>query len=196
MPDTHEPATQPAHVDAEDIETNTSANPTLVEVVGERLENPSRRGLLKGAAMTAALTFVGSAGTAKPAAAQSAAAGAAARPASLGFKAVTKNLADVVSLPDGYSAKVLLRLGDPIAANVPAYKNDGTDSAASFAFRAGDHHDAIEYFGLGANGRPAPTSSTRALLVQNHEAITPPSSPSRIRPVPRASFCKRTTPAW
>ena len=173
MPDTHEPATQPAHVDAEDIETNTSANPTLVEVVGERLENPSRRGLLKGAAMTAALTFVGSAGTAKPAAAQSAAAGAAARPASLGFKAVTKSLADVVSLPDGYSAKVLLRLGDPIAANVPAYKNDGTDSAASFAFRAGDHHDAIEYFGLGANGRPAPTSSTRALLVQNHEAITP-----------------------
>ena len=173
MPDTREPVTQPAHVDAEDIETNTSANPTLVEVVGERLENPSRRGLLKGAAMTAALTFVGSAGTAKPAAAQSAAAGAAARPASLGFKAVTKSLADVVSLPDGYSAKVLLRLGDPIAANVPAYKNDGTDSAASFAFRAGDHHDAIEYFGLGANGRPAPTSSTRALLVQNHEAITP-----------------------
>jgi secreted PhoX family phosphatase len=173
MPDTREPVTQPAHLDAEDIETNTSANPTLVEVVGERLENPSRRGLLKGAAMTAALTFVGSAGTAKPAAAQSAAAGAAARPASLGFKAVTKSLADVVSLPDGYSAKVLLRLGDPIAANVPAYKNDGTDSAASFAFRAGDHHDAIEYFGLGANGRPAPTSSTRALLVQNHEAITP-----------------------
>lgn len=146
------------------IETNSSTNPTLAEIVGERLKNPSRRGLLKGAAMTAALSFVGSAAIANP---------AAARPERLGFKAVPKNLADTVTVPEGYSTRVLLRLGDPIAANIPAYKNDGSDSAASFAFRAGDHHDSIEYFGLDANGRPAPSSSTRALLVQNHEAITP-----------------------
>ncbi len=171
MPDTNEPVSRTPHDDS--IETNTSANPTLVDIVGERLENPSRRGLLKGAAMTAALSFVGSAAAVKPAAAQTAGASAAARPVRLGFKAVAKNLADSVTVPEGYSAKVLLRLGDPIAANVPAYKNDGSDSAASFAFRAGDHHDAIEYFGLDANGRPAPSSSTRALLVQNHEAITP-----------------------
>jgi secreted PhoX family phosphatase len=153
------------------IETNTSANPTLAEIVGERLENPSRRGLLKGAAMTAALSFVGIGATANTAAAQTA--GAAARPARLGFKAVAKSLADTVTVPEGYTTKVLLRLGDPIAASVPAYKNDGSDSAASFAFRAGDHHDGMHYFGLDANGRPAPSNSTRALLVQNHEAITP-----------------------
>ncbi len=169
MPDTRDPAQPVVHADAEDICTNISANPTLAEIVGERLENPSRRGLLKGAAMTAALSFVGMGATVAAAAAQA----AVARPARLGFNAVAKNLADAVTVPEGYTAKVLLRLGDPIAANVPAYKNDGSDSAASFAFRAGDHHDAIHYFGLDSNGRPAPSGSVRALLVQNHEAITP-----------------------
>ena len=62
-------------------------------------------------------------------AARTASASAAARPARLGFTAVAKSLADTVTVPDGYTAKVLLRLGDPIAANVPAYKNDGTDPA-------------------------------------------------------------------
>ena len=168
MPDTHDPAQPVAHGDAEDICANTSTNPTLAEIVGERLDNPSRRGLLKGAAMTAALFFVG-----LGVAARTASASAAARPARLGFNAVAKSLADTVTVPEGYTAKVLLRLGDPIAANVPAYKNDGTDPAESFAMRAGDHHDGMHYFGLDANGRPAPSSSTRALLVQNHEAITP-----------------------
>lgn len=171
MPDTHAPASQPDHADAEDIGINPSANPTLAEIVSERLENPSRRGLLKGAAMTAALSFVGLGASSVPVAAQTA--GAAARPARLGFNAVAKSLADTVTVPEGYTAKVLLRLGDPLAANIPAYKNDGTDPAASFAMRAGDHHDGMHFFGLDANGRPAPSSSTRALLVQNHEAITP-----------------------
>ena len=157
------------------IETNASSNPTLAEIVSARADSPSRRGLLKGAAMTAALPFVGSLAMCSPVPTKTGAApaGVAARPARLGFKAVPKSIADTVTVPEGYSVKVLLRLGDPIAANVPAYKNDGTDSAASFAFRAGDHHDAIQYYGMDANGRPDPSSATRALLVQNHEAITP-----------------------
>ena len=56
-------------------------------------------------------------------------------------------------VPAGYTATVLYRLGDPIAAGVAAYKNDGTDSADSHAQRAGDHHDGMHYFGLGANGK-------------------------------------------
>jgi len=86
---------------------------------------------------------------------------------------VPKSRADSVSVPEGYTATVLYRLGDPIAANVPAYRNDGSDAAASFAHRAGDHHDAIEYFGMGRDGRYG-ASNTRGLLVMNHEAITPP----------------------
>ena len=158
----------------EALDTNSSSNPSLAEIVDNRLENPSRRGLFRGAAFTAALGFLGTSvgaptGTAK---AQTPTA-AARRPASLGFKSVPKSLADTVTVPEGYRVKVMFRLGDPMAANVPAYKNDGSDTAASFAFRAGDHHDAIHYFGLDAAGRPAPSNSTRALLVQNHEAITP-----------------------
>lgn len=37
-----------------------------------------------------------------------------------------------------------------MAAGVPAYASDGTDAANTFDRRAGDHHDAIQYFGLSA----------------------------------------------
>jgi len=67
----------------------------------------------------------------------------------------------------------LLRLGDPIKAGVPFYRNDGSDAGASYDARIGDHSDAIEYYGLGADGRYSATASDRALLVMNHEAITP-----------------------
>jgi secreted PhoX family phosphatase len=164
------------HAD-DDVVTNTSNNPHLDQIIAQRLADPARRRLLKGSAGAAALAFVGAplalsgcGGSDDPAPAPSP---APARPTSLGFTAVPKSLADTVTVPAGYTATVLYRLGDPIAATVPDYRNDGTDSAASFAWRAGDHHDAIAYFGLGADGKYSPTNSSRGLLVMNHEAITP-----------------------
>ena len=92
-------------------------------------------------------------------------------PAVLRFTAVPKNLNDVVTVPAGYNVTVLYRLGDPINGTVPAYANNGTD--ANFAERAGDHHDGMSYFGLSATGTaPDANSSTRGLLVLNHENIT------------------------
>jgi uncharacterized protein len=90
-------------------------------------------------------------------------------PAQLGFTAVAKNKLDVVSVPTGYKVQVINRTGDPIAAGVPAYKNDGTDT--NFAQRIGDHGDALYWYGLNAAGTRDETSSTRGLLVQNHENI-------------------------
>ncbi|MBB5710722.1 PhoX family protein [Sphingomonas xinjiangensis] len=90
-------------------------------------------------------------------------------PATLGFTAVPKNLLDVVSVPAGYTVQVINRVGDPIAANVPAYKNDGTDT--NFAQRIGDQHDALQWFGLSSTGTRDANSSTRGLIVQNHENI-------------------------
>ncbi|WBY09412.1 DUF839 domain-containing protein [Sphingomonas sp. 7/4-4] len=91
-------------------------------------------------------------------------------PATLGFTAVAKNKLDVVSVPAGYKVQVINRTGDPIAASVPAYKNDGTDT--NFAQRIGDHGDALYWYGLAATGTARDeTSSTRGLLVQNHENI-------------------------
>lgn len=91
-------------------------------------------------------------------------------PAQLGFAAVAKNKLDVVTVPQGYTVQVINRTGDPIAANVPAYKNDGTDT--NFAQRIGDHGDALYWYGLAATGTARDANnSTRGLLVQNHENI-------------------------
>lgn len=92
-------------------------------------------------------------------------------PAVLGFTSVPKGLDDLVKVPEGYSVSVLYRLGDPIDAATPAFANNGTDT--SFAKRAGDHHDALYYYGLAASGNARDdNSSTRGLLVMNHENIT------------------------
>lgn len=90
-------------------------------------------------------------------------------PATLGFTAVAKNKNDVVTVPAGYTVQIGTRTGDPLAAGVPAYKNDGTDT--NFAQRTGDHGDALYWFGLSGAGARDDTSSTRGLIVQNHENI-------------------------
>ena len=163
---------------ARNEESNDDGNGgiSLDTVVEARLKSQSRRNVFKGAAASALLGFVGVA-VASPAEAREAPRTPRTprkRPAKLGFKAVAKHRNDVVTVPEGYTSTVLYRLGDPIAANVPAYRNDGSDAASSFAHRAGDHHDAIQYFGLGQDGRYSASGSARGLLVMNHEAITPP----------------------
>ncbi|HEU0045305.1 PhoX family protein [Sphingomonas sp.] len=109
-------------------------------------------------------------------------------PAQLGFTAVPKSLADVVSVPAGYQVTVLYRLGDPIASGVSAYSNTGGDG--EFSRRAGDHHDGMSYFGLAATGSaPDRTSSSRGLLALNHENITiaylHPNGPTALATGPR-----------
>lgn len=92
-------------------------------------------------------------------------------PATLDFTAVAKNKNDLVTVPANHTVTVLYRLGDPLAAGVAAYANNGTDT--NFAQRAGDHHDGMAYFGLAASGRtPDANSNTRGVLVMNHENIT------------------------
>ena len=92
-------------------------------------------------------------------------------PGALGFAAVPKSLADVVSVPAGYTVSVLYRLGDPINAATPVFKGDGTDG--DYSARAGDHHDGMYYFGLAATGNaPDPNNNTRGVLAINHENIT------------------------
>lgn len=86
--------------------------------------------------------------------------------ASLGFAAIPPSLEDFVTLPPGYAAKVVFALGDPLNAEAEEYSNSGTE--ADFNERAGDHHDGMHYFPLPWDSG----SSTRGLLVMNHENIT------------------------
>lgn len=108
-------------------------------------------------------------------------------PAALGFAAVPKNFDDIVTVPAGYSVTVMTRLGDPLAAGIPAYANDGSDS--DFAHRIGDHGDALHFFGLSAAGSRDDASSTRGLMVQNHENLNVqylhPSGPTNVSTGPR-----------
>ena len=157
-------------IDFNNENANTSANPTFDAVLSARL---SRRGLLRGS--------VGSVGTVALAGFGVSACGGSddpavtptpppAAPKLLGFGAVPKSLADSVVIPAGYTASVLFALGDPIAAGVSAYKNDGTDG--DFDKRAGDHHDGMEWFGLGADAKRNDNATERGLLAINHEATT------------------------
>ncbi len=90
-------------------------------------------------------------------------------PARLTFPAVAKNRNDIVTVPEGYRVTVMTRLGDPIAAGVSAYANDGTDTG--FDKRIGDHGDALYFYGINNNGQRAQRNSKRGLLVQNHENL-------------------------
>jgi secreted PhoX family phosphatase len=152
----------------DDTNNNFSSNESFDTVLRTRL---TRRSLLKGSFGAAATAFFG----AGLGACNSDGNSAASTPLTLklNFDAVQKNIADAVTVPNGYQTTVLFRLGDPLATNIPEARNDGTDSAASFASRAGDHHDGMHYFGIGADGRHNASASDRGLLVMNHEAITP-----------------------
>lgn len=157
---------------------NLSANEHFDDVIKRMQADPSRRGFLKGGFGMAALGFVGLSGcgdgndavsTAAAPAASPAPAATLARPASLSFTAIAKSVADALIVPAGYTATVLYRFGDPLTSGAGAFSNAGTDSAGSMDFRAGDNHDGMYFFGLGADGKFNPDESNKGLLAVNHE---------------------------
>ena len=155
------------HHDEDDL--NPSDNPSFMSVLDTRL---SRRGVLRGGMGTAAAAVMGGLGLSACGGGDDDVVATGREPVTrLNFSAVSKSLADVVAVPAGYTAKVLLALGDPLTSGTPAYLNNGSDT--DFDNRAGDHHDGMEFFGLAASGAtPDPTSNTRGLLVINHEALS------------------------
>ncbi len=152
-------------IDFNDENSNSSSNPSLDSVLQARL---NRRGLLRGGVGSIGTAVLGSVGLTACGGGDEAVAAPVAT--LLGFSAVSKSLADTVVVPDGYTAKVLYALGDPLTGTTTAYKNDGTDT--DFENRAGDHHDGMEWFGLDASGKPSLTAVERGLLAVNHEATT------------------------
>lgn len=135
------------------------------DVFKEALSDPSRRQILRGGLGLSALSFLGLAGCGGG--------GGTAAANALNFTATPLNATyDGVSVAAGYQTQVLLKCGDPINTATSAFLNNGTDTAASFDFRAGDHHDGNYFFGLGANGKWDEKVSDRGILCTNHENIT------------------------
>jgi hypothetical protein len=89
----------------------------------------------------------------------------------LSFKAVDKTLQDTITLPKGYSAKVIYATGDPLKEGISSYANDGSDSM-DFNHRSGDCHDGMRYFGLKSdNSELDDNNSSNGLMCINHEYI-------------------------
>lgn len=153
-----------------DEDSNRSGNPVFDSILSARL---SRRNILRGSlgtALTAAfgglsLTACGGGGGDDGAAAPT-----TPTETLLGFTAVAKSIADAFTVPAGYTASVLIALGDPLFDGVPDFKNDGTDTG--YDKRCGEWNDGMEYFGLSAAGARDDASSDRALLAINHEWVT------------------------
>ncbi|MDM0056099.1 PhoX family protein [Variovorax fucosicus] len=139
-------------------DSNRSANPSIHEV-----SDPARRIFVRGglAATVAGLLGPLAAGCASTGGGNMAAFGR-----SIGFKSIPMAAIDDVVVPEGYSAQVLYRWGDPvgIAGQMPVFRPDGSNTAAEQALQAGMHHDGMAFF-------PVDGSSQRGILVMNHEYV-------------------------
>ena len=140
---------------------NTSDNPHFQDVLSQSLQNPMRRGLLRGGLGLAGLAMLPGCATLTS--------GMAAAPKALGFSAVEKSLLDNVMLPPGYQYSVLHATGDALDSALAAYSNKGTE-ADDWSRRVGDHHDGMDIYYIDANGRYSEKETARAVLCVNHES--------------------------
>ncbi|EFQ82159.1 Tat pathway signal sequence domain protein [Aeromicrobium marinum DSM 15272] len=121
---------------------NTSDNVTFAEVVQSAL---SRRGLLR-AGTVLGVAGLGTSALASPAAAAGLSTGVAPGPFGLKYTPVQPNTADMVTVPPGYSQQVVIRWGDPLFADSPAFDPANQTAAAQqrqFGFNC-DHLDILE----------------------------------------------------
>jgi secreted PhoX family phosphatase len=137
---------------ADDAISNPSTGPSLDDVL---LARYSRRQILAGGLVAAGAALLGRVAPLRV---------AEAADDLIGFRGVPESKADTVVVPGGYSAEVLYAWGDPVG-NGPDFKNDASNTITDQERQAGMHHDGIHYFSLPLGS----TSSTRGLLVMNHE---------------------------
>ncbi len=130
-------------------DSNRSSNSTIHEVI-----NSARRRALKGGAVLSLASVLA------PLAGCAAVASGGPK---LGFKGIPVGMGDALVVPEGYVALALAQWGEPIgvAGNMPAFKADGSNTAADQAVQMGMHHDGLEYFPL--------DGSRRGLIAINHE---------------------------
>ena len=82
----------------------------------------------------------------------------------LGFKSIPISTEDMLLVPAGYTAQPFALWGEPVGlpGNMPAWRDDASNTAAEQAAQLGQHHDGMHYYAI--NG-----SSAHGLLAINHE---------------------------
>ena len=155
-----------SHHDLDDVDCNTSNNEHFQQVLDRGLASPSRRNILRGGVGIAAAASIpmlpgcGSDDSIPTLAAPS---------TGLSFSAVGKSIADQVIVPAGYTVTVLHATGDRLDSNLTEYSNTGAETD-DWKRRIGDHHDGMDLFYIGANGKYSATATSRAVLAVNHES--------------------------
>ncbi|MBL8347771.1 MAG: DUF839 domain-containing protein, partial [Rubrivivax sp.] len=128
-------------------DSNPSANPSIHDV-----SDPARRIVLRGGAAAALARLSPFLLAPLAAAAASAVGGAmsgctttgtASAAARIGFKSVPAGTADRLTVPEGYTATPFMPWGEPVGVpgNMPAFKDDASNTAAEQAVQMGMHHD-------------------------------------------------------
>jgi uncharacterized protein len=144
-----------AYEESENDGTNRSANPTLGEVIAERY---NRRDILRGALGVTAI-----AATVSPlaiATAERAQAQGQNTTPSFNFKEIAAGSDEKHYVAEGYDADILIRWGDPVLADAPAF-DPLKQTAAAQAKQFGYNNDFVGYIPLDGD--------KRGLLVVNHE---------------------------
>ena len=144
-----------------DDNTNLSNNEHFEQILAKA--SISRRSLFKGGVGLLAV------GSLPMLAACGGTSSAAAPAAGLAFTAVAKSILDQVILPPGYTFTVLHATGDRLVSSIPAYSNMGTETD-EWSMRVGDHHDGMDFYYIGADGKFSTKATDRAVLAVNHES--------------------------
>lgn len=171
---------------------NPSANETILDVI-DRVDASRRRfvqGGIGATALTAAggLTLGGLVGSV-----QAAPVPPGTGFPGFGFASVPASLAPVadrVTVPAGYSAKLLVAWGDPIMPGGVPFSGNATETAAQQMKSYGAHTDGMHFFPLSVGGVP---SSDRGVLCANNENT--PTKRSCIRTAWWAAPATRSTSA-
>jgi len=142
--------------DGENIGVNPSTEPAIGEIIARRL---SRRDALLGLGAGAAAMAMAKAGTALASEVR-----VAPSPSSFTFKEIAHVLDERDHVPEGYETQLLIRWGDKVAADAPAF-DAGKLTAAGQEKQFGYNCDFIGYLPLplGSN------ASDHGLLFVNHE---------------------------
>ncbi|MCB1547962.1 MAG: PhoX family phosphatase [Hyphomicrobiaceae bacterium] len=157
----HRPSDDDAHTTleeafeaADDVPTNPELSDTIGAVIARRY---GRREVLQGALGVGVVTALfGPAALTAPAA-------AGAKPA-FAFDELAAGVDETHHVADGYEAHVLIRWGDPVLADAPAF-DPRAQTADAQRKQFGYNNDYIAFFPLDETG-------TRGLLAVNHEYVS------------------------
>jgi secreted PhoX family phosphatase len=125
----------------------------------EQMVGLSRRRFIGAGALCGAAMFMGGSLLARSALAAGV---TAANSTLIGFANIPAATSDSISLPPGYTARVLISWGQPLHADGPAFDPSGNGSAEQQEVQFGDNNDGMSLF-------PFPGDDNRALLAINNE---------------------------